>query len=86
MTSTTWILSAVAVVAPVLAAHTISAITGEGAHILLVVILECCGFALLVTALRPKLLLAIAAAALYFPLVFFLIFQLGVRAGYYDFP
>ena len=75
-----------AVVVPAAVAHALSSPNpNQPIGIAMIGILELLGFASVVATLRPRPLVAIVAALVYFPTVFMLIFQIGVSAGYYDF-
>jgi hypothetical protein len=77
----------IAVIAPAAVAHALSSPDpNKPIGILMIGLLEVLGFTFLVAALRPRLLFAILTAFAYFPLLFILIFEIGVSAGYYDFP
>jgi hypothetical protein len=76
-----------AVIVPAAIAHALSSPDPNNPiSILMIGFLEVLGFTFLVATLRPRLLVAILTAFAYFPLMFILIFQIGVSAGYYDFP
>jgi len=78
---------AIGVIAPLAIAHGLNTVSqDQPVNIVVLLVLEVIGFAFLMALLRPRLLLALVAAALYFPLMFIAIFSLGYFAGYYDLP
>ena len=85
--ATPGVIVAASVVAPVALAHGLSSLALEqGLDIFSVLALEMLGFALSVAILRPRPWVAVLTAFLYFPLVFIVIFWIGLLAGYYDLP
>jgi hypothetical protein len=63
-----------------------SLIPQRGLDIFSVLFIETLAFAVSVVMLRPRPLSAVLLAGLYFPVMFVVIFLIGIRAGYYDFP
>ena len=58
----------------------------RGLDVFSVLFIEGLAFAVSVVMLRPRPSLAMLVATVYFPVMFVLIFLIGVRAGFYDFP
>ena len=78
---------ALALIGPPAVTYALSSlIPQQGLDIFSVLFIEALGFAFAVTMLRPRLWSAALTAALYFPVMFAVIFSIGVRAGYYDWP
>ena len=76
---------AFAILAPLVAEYVFNAIL-FGAAVPVSLFVGAMGFTSIVVVCRMRVLAGILAAAIYFPLILYAAFMLGIWAGYYDFP